>query len=202
LVCNFNKSSHEKPSLLKHFDIVLLFHELGHGIHDLVAKTRYARFHGTNLVVDFGEAPSQMLENCCWIPSVLKSLSKHYSHLSPEFLELWKKQAGVDAAQPAEQIPDEMVQDLLKTRHITFGPLFYLGQLHFAMFDMRVHQPASHEAIKGLDLSVEWNSLRKNLCLMDGAEVLGHNDDWGHGYAHFGHLVGSDYDSAFYSYLL
>jgi Zn-dependent oligopeptidase len=35
---------------------------LGHGIHDLVAVTHYSRFHGTNVVRDFVEAPSQLLE--------------------------------------------------------------------------------------------------------------------------------------------
>jgi metallopeptidase MepB len=60
LVCNFSKPTPKKPSLLKHDEVVTLFHELGHGIHDLVSRTIYSRFHGTNTVRDFVEAPSQV----------------------------------------------------------------------------------------------------------------------------------------------
>jgi len=38
IVCNFSSSTKETPSLLKHSDIVTLFHEMGHGIHHLFSK--------------------------------------------------------------------------------------------------------------------------------------------------------------------
>jgi len=60
----------------------MLFHELGHGIHDLVSKTKYGRFHGSaGTVIDFGEAPRQVLEKWFLMPSELKRLSRHYSSL-------------------------------------------------------------------------------------------------------------------------
>lgn len=62
LVCNFSKSTKDKPSLLKHSEITTFFHELGHGIHDLVGNNRIGRFNGPGAVPwDFVEAPSQML---------------------------------------------------------------------------------------------------------------------------------------------
>ncbi|PQE09557.1 metallopeptidase protein [Rutstroemia sp. NJR-2017a BBW] len=61
LVCNFSKPTPTKPSLLKHDEVVVLFHELGHGIHDLVGKTKFARYHGTMCVQDFCEVPSQLV---------------------------------------------------------------------------------------------------------------------------------------------
>ncbi|PLN85016.1 metallopeptidase MepB [Aspergillus taichungensis] len=198
LVCNFTKPTPKKPSLLKHEEVVTLFHELGHGIHDLVAQTTYSRFHGTNTVRDFVEAPSQMLENWCWTPSQLKSLSKHYSTLSPEYLSGWQEQAE-GKAPPAEQIPDEVIANLIRTKHVN-DALFNLRQLHFGIFDMTVHQPADHEAIQKLPISATYNKLRHEITQMDGPEALNMGEEWGHGEATFGHLIGG-YDAGYYGYL-
>lgn len=199
LVCNFTKPTPRKPSLLKHDEVVTLFHELGHGIHDLVSKTIWSRFHGTNTVRDFVEAPSQMLENWCWTPSQLKSLSQHYSSLSPEYLAGWQEANGANATPPPAQIPDTVIQNLIRTKHVNEA-LFNLRQLHFGIFDMTVHEPASHDAIETMRLSATYNSLRKQITLTDGPEALGLGDEWGHGEATFGHLIGG-YDAGYYGYL-
>ncbi|KAL1885977.1 metalloendopeptidase [Paecilomyces lecythidis] len=198
LVCNFSKPTLKKPSLLKHDEVVTLFHELGHGIHDLVSKTIYSRFHGTNTVRDFVEAPSQMLENWCWAPSQLKSLSKHYSAISPEYLKEWQEHNN-GKSQPPEQIPDDVIENLIRTKHVN-DALFNLRQLHFGIFDMTVHQPESHDAIEKLPVSATYNSLRKEISQLEGPEVLGQGDEWGHGEATFGHLIGG-YDAGYYGYL-
>ncbi|OAL63865.1 hypothetical protein A7C99_4516 [Trichophyton rubrum] len=198
LVCNFSKPTEKKPSLLKHDEVVTLFHELGHGIHDLVSKTIYSRFHGTNTVRDFVEAPSQMLENWCWTPSQLKSLSKHYSTISPEYYKAWKEHAG-EKPDPAAEIPDDLIQNLIKTKHVN-AALFNLRQLHFGIFDMTVHEPKDHEEIKAMNVSETYNKLRKEIASLDGPEVLGQGYSWGHGEATFGHLMGG-YDAGYYGYL-
>jgi metallopeptidase MepB len=62
--------------LVSHFPLTMLLHEFGHGVHHLVSRTRYARFHGpAGTPVDLGEAPSQMLENWCWDAGLLKRMS-------------------------------------------------------------------------------------------------------------------------------
>lgn len=152
LVCNFSKPTPKKPSLLKHDEVVTLFHELGHGIHDLAGRTKYSRFHGTSTVRDFVEAPSQMLENWCWTPSVLKSLSSHYDL--------------------KEQIPDDLIEKLLATKHVN-SALFNLRQLHFGIFDMTVHTPKNHQEIEELELSNIYNDLRAEICGLKGPEALG-----------------------------
>ncbi|KAJ5595714.1 hypothetical protein N7450_002172 [Penicillium hetheringtonii] len=199
LVCNFTKPTSKKPSLLKHDEVVTLFHELGHGIHDLVSKTIHSRFHGTNTVRDFVEAPSQMLENWCWTPSQLRALSTHYATLSPEYLNGWQeaqKRAGKEVTgAPAAQIPDEIIDNLIRTKHVN-DALFNLRQLHFGIFDMTVHEPSSHAEIEALPSQQHITEITQ----MDGPEALGAGDEWGHGEATFGHLIGG-YDAGYYGYL-
>ncbi|KAK0266355.1 metalloendopeptidase [Friedmanniomyces endolithicus] len=199
LVCNFSKPTPKKPSLLKHDEVVTLFHELGHGIHDLVSRTIYSRFHGTATVRDFVEAPSQMLENWCWTPSQIKALSQHWSHLSPEYSQAWRESAGSDEKQPEASMPDDLIQSIVKTQHVN-DALFNLRQLHFGIFDMTVHEPSSHEAIEELDASVKFNQLRHEISKLDGPEAMGEGYAWGNGQATFGHLIGG-YDAGYYGYL-
>ncbi|KAL2153644.1 hypothetical protein VTH82DRAFT_4799 [Thermothelomyces myriococcoides] len=179
LVCNFSKPTDKKPSLLKHEEVVTLFHELGHGIHDLAGRTRYARYHGTSTVRDFVEAPSQMLENWCWTPSQLKSLSSHY-----------------ETGQP---IPDDLIEKLIATKHVN-DALFNLRQLHFGLFDMTVHTPKTHEELETLDVSKLYNDLRVEISQIKGPEAQGEPSTWGNGQATFGHLIGG-YDAGYYGYL-
>jgi metallopeptidase MepB len=177
LVCNFSKPTPKKPSLLKHDEVVTLFHELGHGIHDLVSRTIYSRFHGTSTVRDFVEAPSQMLENWCWTPSQLKALSQHYSALSPEYEAAWKEQAKGES-KPDAQLPDELIENLIKTKHVN-DAMFTLRQLHFGIFDMTVHEPSSHADAEVLNLTEFYNKLRHEITQLDGPEVLGEGYEWG-----------------------
>ncbi|KAF2152008.1 metallopeptidase MepB [Myriangium duriaei CBS 260.36] len=198
LVCNFSKPTPKKPSLLKHDEVVTLFHELGHGIHDLVARTTYSLFHGTNTVRDFVEAPSQMLENWCWTPSQLRSLSKHYSYLSEEYKASYSDSTSA-SSQPSESLPDNLIDSIIKTRHVN-DALFNLRQLHFGIFDMTVHEGKSHEEIENLKVTELYNKLRKEISLIDGPEVQGEGYEWGNGEATFGHLIGG-YDAGYYGYL-
>ncbi|KAK4991943.1 metalloendopeptidase [Elasticomyces elasticus] len=200
LVCNFSKPTPKKPSLLKHDEVVTLFHELGHGIHDLVSRTTYSRFHGTSTVRDFVEAPSQMLENWCWTPTQLKSLSKHYSYVSDAFKSAWQESgSNGSASQPPETMPDSLVKSIISTRHIN-DALFNLRQLHFGIFDMTIHEGSSHDAVEMMQISETFNRLRKEISKLDGPEVLGEGYGWGHGQATFGHLIGG-YDAGYYGYL-
>ncbi|KAJ6177440.1 Metallopeptidase MepB, partial [Penicillium canescens] len=198
LLCQFPKPSPDKPSLLRHDDVVTIFHELGHAIHDLVAKTTYSTFHGTKSTEDFAEAPSQMLENWCWVPSQLKSLSRHYSTLSAESCSLGKGERQPESM-PSEQIPDEMITGLIQSRNWKTG-LYNLFRVFLSVFDLKVHTPRTHQEIIDLDISSKFNSLRKAIRLTDGPETLGQGYAWGHGEGNIPHWMGT-YDAGFYSYL-
>lgn len=174
LVCNFSKPTATKPSLLKHNEVTTFFHELGHGIHDLIGKSKYSRFSGTEVSWDFVEAPSQMLEYWTWSINQLKYLSSHY--LNPE-----------------ESLPDDLIKRLIKSKHVN-GSLFNLRQLHFALFDLKLHSLKENEDIKLDDIINFWNLMREEISLVSQSDFKTK------GFASFGHLMGG-YDSGYYGYL-
>lgn len=195
LMCSFPKPSSKKPCLLHHNDLVMVFHELGHAIHNMVSKTTYARFHGTNVAVDFGEAPSQMLENWCRTRSFLKSLGIHYSYVSSEYAQIWEDEHKGETKPPAE-IPKEMVDGIIQAR-VMHNPLFYLGQVQLAMFDMLIHEQDNTKQMKNTDLVEAYNNLIHGVQLFD----IGGESDWTCGFANLHHLM-EEYDAGYYSYLL
>jgi thimet oligopeptidase len=52
----------QENACLSYLEAKTILHELGHCVHALLAKQRYARFAGISCEMDFVEAPSQMLE--------------------------------------------------------------------------------------------------------------------------------------------
>ncbi|PVH88364.1 metallopeptidase [Cadophora sp. DSE1049] len=194
LFCNFSKPTPTKPCLLSQFNLVMLFHELGHGIHNLVSKTKYSRFHGTETAVDFGEAPSQMLENWCWVPSFLKDLSQHYSYSSLGYLEMWKKVSK--ESQPPENMPDDIITGLIGSKY-SGKPSFLLGQVLFALFDIRIHLHQDTEGIKNLDLTREYNEMIREIQMFN---VPRDRADWSSPFVLTSHFM-EEYDAGYYSYL-
>ena len=77
-VGNFNKPTADKPSLLSMDDVETLFHEFGHALHGFLSKCTYRSLSGTNVARDFVELPSQLMENWCYAPEVMKTYAFHY----------------------------------------------------------------------------------------------------------------------------
>ena len=77
-VGNFTKPTADKPSLLTMDEVETLFHEFGHALHGLLANSTYPSLSGTNVARDFVELPSQIMENWCWEPEVMKTYALHY----------------------------------------------------------------------------------------------------------------------------
>lgn len=63
-------------------------------------------------------------------------------------------------------MPQEIVNTIIKTKHVN-DALFNLRQLHFAFFDMKMHNPETHEDVKAINPSVEYNKLRTEISLLD-----------------------------------
>jgi peptidyl-dipeptidase Dcp len=77
-VGNFSQPTAGKPSLMSMDEVQTLFHEFGHGLHGLLSKCTYLSLSGTSVVRDFVELPSQIMENWCFEPQVMKTYAKHY----------------------------------------------------------------------------------------------------------------------------
>ena len=119
IVCNFPPSSEENPSLLRHDDIVTLFHETGHAVHHLLSTVNENGVSGVGGVEwDAVEFPSQFLENFAYEPQVLKRFAKH-------------RETG-------EIISDTMLDKLVETKNFQSATAM-LRQLEFAMFDFEIH---------------------------------------------------------------
>ncbi|GJN69750.1 hypothetical protein PLIIFM63780_000052 [Purpureocillium lilacinum] len=158
LVCNLSSPSQDRPSLLQHSELVTVFHELGHGIHDLLGRSKYITFHGHRAVKDFIEAPSQLLEYWCWTPQTLKRLSCHYSHLSSQSERAWRKhQSSAEVDLPPRDILDGLINSLIATKNVNAG-ILASRQVALALFDMRVHDPPSHAALEGMDIPDIWKT--------------------------------------------
>jgi metallopeptidase MepB len=149
ILANFTKPTAEKPALLKHGELITLFHEIGHGIHNLVARTIYSEYHG-RVLRDFVEAPSQMLENWCWIPSLLQRFSSHYK--------------------TGEPIPEGVAKQLIRTKHVG-DAIDVLAQLRNSYLDMTIHMrdPIDEE----INIAKYYNETYKELTGIEGPEALG-----------------------------
>ncbi|MBD3797428.1 MAG: M3 family metallopeptidase [Campylobacterales bacterium] len=119
IVCNFPPSSNKTPSLLRHDDVVTLFHEMGHGIHHLLSNVSECEVSGVNGVEwDAVEFPSQFLENFAYEPRVLKMFAKHY--------------------QTGEVLSDMMIDKLVRAKNF-LSAMGMLRQLEFSLFDFELH---------------------------------------------------------------
>lgn len=100
-VCNFTKPTGETPALLTFEEVQTLFHEFGHALHGLLSQCNYPSVSGTNVVHDFVELPSQVMENWAADPEVLKVYARHYK--------------------TGEAIPQTLINKLQKSSHFNQG---------------------------------------------------------------------------------
>jgi len=75
---NLNPPVGDKPALLNFDEVKTIFHEFGHGLHNLLSNCNYWILSGSAVSRDFVELPSQIMENWATEPEVLKVYAKHY----------------------------------------------------------------------------------------------------------------------------
>jgi peptidyl-dipeptidase Dcp len=74
---NNNFAKGQGATLLSMDDASTLFHEMGHGHHGMLSNVTYKRLSGTNVLTDFVELPSQLMEHWLEQPEVLQSFHHH-----------------------------------------------------------------------------------------------------------------------------
>ncbi|QDM01319.1 M3 family metallopeptidase [Aliarcobacter butzleri] len=120
IVGNFPQSTKEIPSLLRHSDVVTLFHEMGHALHHLLSKIEEPFVSGISGVAwDTVEFPSQFLEYFSYDKDVLKLFAKHY--------------------QTGEVLDDEAIDRIIKSKNFQ-SSLATVRQVEFALFDFKLYQ--------------------------------------------------------------
>ncbi len=82
-VGNFSRGTDTVPALLSMDEVETLFHELGHGLHQLLSNCRYRGLSGTSVPRDFVELPSQIMENWAGAPEVLAHYARHWQTGAP-----------------------------------------------------------------------------------------------------------------------
>ena len=119
LTCNFTGPVDGAPPHFTHREVTTLFHEFGHGLHQLLTRVDVAGVSGLQGVEwDAVELPSQFMENYCWQWDVLSHMTAH--------------------AQTGAPLPRPLFERMLAARNFGSG-LAMLRQIEFALFDMRLH---------------------------------------------------------------
>lgn len=119
LILNNNNFNRGKPTLLSFDDVRTMFHEFGHGLHGLLSDVSHNHLAGTNVLRDFVELPSQIMENWALEPEVLRRHARH--------------------CETCEAIPDALIERIRAATHFNqgFSTVEYLAS---ALVDLALHE--------------------------------------------------------------
>lgn len=172
LTCNFNKPVGGKPALFTHDEVLTLFHEFGHGLHHMLTRVDVAGVSGINGVAwDAVELPSQFLENWCWEPEALQTISGHY--------------------ETGEPLPQDLLNNMLAARNFQ-SAMQMVRQLEFSLFDLRIHRDFEPSQGGG-QIQAILDQTRREVAVRQPPEY----NRFQHG---FGHIFAGGYAAGYYSY--
>jgi oligopeptidase A len=170
LTCNFTEPVGGKPSLFTHREVRTLFHEFGHGLHQLLTQVDELGVSGLNGVEwDAVELPSQFMENFIWEWDVVAPMTRH--------------------CETGERIPRALFDKLAAAKNLLSG-IQFARQLEFALFDIRLHSPGFDPASGVLDLLAD---VRREVSVCPAP-------DYDRFPNQFPHVFAGGYAAGYYSY--
>jgi len=170
LVCNFGKGVDGRPATLSHNDVTTLFHEMGHGLHQLLTQVGELRVAGINGVEwDAVELPSQFMENFCWEWERVQAMTAH-----------------VDTGEP---LPRALFDRMVAAKNFQSG-MATVRQLEFGLFDMQLHS--------GFDATDD--SVLALLDRVRAEVAVNVPPDWNRFPHQFSHIFAGGYGAGYYSY--
>jgi len=171
LTCNFTPPLGDSPALLRHEEVLTLFHEFGHGLHHMLTRVDFLGVSGINGVEwDAVELPSQFMENFCWEREALQLLSSHY--------------------QSGQPLPEELFGKMTAARNFQSG-MAMVRQLEFSLFDFRIHR--DYQPPRGGRIYAVLEQVRNQTSVLKPPEF--------NRFAHsFAHIFAGGYAAGYYSY--
>jgi oligopeptidase A len=170
LTCNFSSPVSGKPALFTHGEVSTLFHEFGHGLHQLLTQVDELGVAGINGVEwDAVELPSQFMENFCWEWDVVAPMTRH--------------------VETGERIPRALFDRMLAAKNFQSG-MGFVRQLEFALFDMRLHAAGDPAQVDVLHLLEE---VRREVAVYPVPDYYRFPHQ-------FSHIFAGGYAAGYYSY--
>ena len=119
LTCNLSAPVDGKPATFTHDEVITIFHEFGHGLHQLLTRIEVAGISGIQGVEwDAVELPSQFMENFCWEWDVVQPMTRHVD-------------SGV-------ALPRALFDKMTAAKNFQSG-MATMRQIELGLFDMLLH---------------------------------------------------------------
>ncbi len=172
--CNFSKSTSKQPSLLNSNEVMSLFHELGHALHNLFSQCRYRSISGTSVAWDFVELPSQLMENWACKKESLDVFARHYK--------------------TGKKIPKKLINKLKRVSKFLIN-WYCLTQLRFAYLDMAWHTVDPAQISNPVEFE---NKILKTMRLFSSRKKP--KEEITNISCQFAHIFSGGYSAGYYSY--
>ena len=142
-----------------------------------------------------------MFENFVWNPTILSSMSCHYSYLSPEYLQAWQKEQSLEnrlLSQPPKHPLEDLAKRLNDGKCIN-GAIYKMLQLHHTKFDIMAHSQTDRDRSEK-ELATLYDGMRHELSGLAGISAIDGKPS--KAFSAFRAIVGINYDAGYYTYIL